>query len=397
MYDRARPLVEDAVAYWQQAGRPSHEYADALYNLAGIEAEAGSPVRAESLYAASFAMYHALDGDSTAIWAGLNNLAGAVSAQGRFADAIALYENGMAHRADALARDTALRVILLANVGTALAQMGRYGEAEPRLTEALALADAAKLRPDAIAAVLQPLAGTQLFLGKYAEAEASAREAWRLSALEFGADNARAVQSLRMLMNILADAGRCDEALEVAQQIIALRGKSLSNEDPSVGTALLFGGWCEAQLGQRRDRRGACARGTGASPRGVRRRATGPRHRGTACWATSMAMKGPAWREEALRELQAGYDGLRAALDSTHVRVTAGAGAARAGAAPALIRCPVASRAGWVAPPADLPARSASGSVRAGPSARRDSSSARIRRGRASPAPVDVPVTAGAA
>jgi tetratricopeptide (TPR) repeat protein len=226
----------------------------------------------------------------------------------------------MAHRAGALARDTALRVTLLANVGTALAQMGRYGEAEPRLTEALALAEAAKLRPDAIAAVLQPLAGTQLFLGKYAAAEASAREAWRLSALEFGPDNARTVQSLRMLMNILADAGRCDEALEVAHQIIALRGKSLSDEDPSVGTALLFAGWCEAQLGR-------VAAGEAHAREGLAlRRAVF----GDSNWATAqghsmlgdvIALKGPSWRAEALRELQAGYDGLSATLDSAHVRV----------------------------------------------------------------------------
>lgn len=320
MYDRARPLVEDAVAYWQRAGQPGHEYADALYNLAGIEAEAGSPVRAESLYTASFAMYHALDGDSTAIWAGLNNLAGAVSAQGRFADAIVLYENGMAHRSDALARDTALRVILLANIGTAMAQMGRYAEAEPRLTEALALAEAAKLKPGRIAAVLQPLAGTQLFLGKYSEAEASAREAWRLSSLEYGADNARAVQSLRMLVNILADAGRCQEALDGAEQIIALRGSNLSDEDPSVGTALLYGGWCEARLGRVADGEAHVREGLA-----LRRAVFGDTN-----WATAqahsmlgdvVARKGPAWREEAISELVAGYEGLRAVLDSTHVRV----------------------------------------------------------------------------
>jgi serine/threonine-protein kinase len=319
MYDRARPLVEDAVAYWQRAGKPSQEYADALYNLAGIEAEAGSPVRAESLYVASFAMYYALDGDSTAIWAGLNNLAGAVSAQGRFADAIALYENGMAHRADALERDTSLRVILLANIGTALSQLGRYSEAEPRLTEALALAEGAKLKPGRIAAVLQPLAGTQLFLGKYAEAEANAREAWRLSALEYGPDNSRAIQSLRVLMNILADAGRCQEALAAAQQIIALRS-ALSDEDPSVGTAFLFGGWCEAQLGQ-------VATGEAHVREGLalRRAVFGDDN-----WATAqgrsmlgdvIARKGAPWREEALRELQAGYDGLAASLDTAHVRV----------------------------------------------------------------------------
>ena len=320
MFDRARPLVEDAVAYWRQAGRPSHEYADALYNLAGIEAEAGSPVRAESLYTASFVMYHQLDGDSTEIWPGLNNLAGAVSAQGRFGDAIALYENGMAHRADALARDTSLRVIMLANIGTALAQVGRYGEAEPRLMEALSLAEAARLRPGRIAAVLQPLAGTQLFLGKLAEAEASAREAWRLSAIEFGPNNARTIQSLRMLMNVLADAGRCDEAITAAQQIIALRGRSLSDEDPSLGTAFLFEGWCEAQLGQ-------VAVGEAHVRVGLAlRRAVF----GDSNWATAqgrsmlgdvISRKGPAWHDEALGELQAGYEGLLASLDSSHVRV----------------------------------------------------------------------------
>ena len=80
LFDRAQPLVEQALAHFEKGGTPSHEYADALYNLAGIEAEAGSPVRAESLYTASFAMYYQLDGDSTGIWPGLNNLAGAVSA-----------------------------------------------------------------------------------------------------------------------------------------------------------------------------------------------------------------------------------------------------------------------------------------------------------------------------
>ena len=51
---------------------------------------------------------------------------------------------------------------------------------------------------------------------------------------------------------------------------------------------------------------------------------------GDANWATAqgrsmlgdvLARRGPGAREEALRELQAGYDGLRASLDSNNVRV----------------------------------------------------------------------------
>lgn len=123
-----------------------------------------------------------------------------------------------------------------------------------------------------------------------------------------------------MLVNILADAGRCPEAIDGAQQIIALRGRSLSNEDPSVGTAFLFAGWCEAQLGQ-------VSAGEAHVREGL---ALGRAVFGDSNWATAqgrsmlgdvMSRRGPAWHDEALRELQAGYDRLAASLDSSHVRV----------------------------------------------------------------------------
>jgi serine/threonine-protein kinase len=323
LYDRARPLAEDALRLRRQldGNRPSREQADALYNLAGIESESGSPVRAESLYQASLAMYRRLPGvDSSEIWRGVNNMAGAVSAQGRFADAITLYEDAMRHLADTLARDTVLHAVLLGNIGTAMSQLGRYRDAEPRLAEAVALLEA-KLGHESprVASLLQPLAGTRFFLGQTAEAETAARESWAINRRTLGDDSPGTIVSLRMLVNILADAGRCGEALPLARRIVALRHRTLAELDPSLGTALLYEGWCEAELGDP-------VRGEAKVREGLalRRAAFGDEH--WAVWAARSMLgdvlaREPGREAEADAELSAGYEGLRATLDSGHVRV----------------------------------------------------------------------------
>ena len=321
--DRARPLVEDALRTLDSLGDTAslRERADALYNLAGVESTAGSLVRAESLYIASIATYWRVPGiDSAEVWRGVGQLAGVVTALGRLDDAVALYTD-VVNRLDALIpEDSVARSVAETNLATALSQLGRYAEAEARFRHAIALlGDGSGPKRFRVAAALQPWAGTLNFLGRAEEAEAIARRSWQMNRELFGADQLPTIVSLRMLINVLADGGQCDEAIEAADSLVAMR-TSISRADPSVGTALMYGGWCRAQLGDvqraQREAREALALRFAQFPAGH--------------WAIGqaesmlgdvLARSGASHAGEARQLLERGYRSLSTQLDSGNVRV----------------------------------------------------------------------------
>ncbi len=322
LYDRARPLMLDAVRLQDSLGErvSLRERADGLYNLAGLETEVGSPERAESLYRRSLVMYGKVPGiDSVEIYRGMNNLANAISEQGRVAEAAEVYAK-VADRIAALRPDVS-SAVALTNYATALATLGRYVEAEPRLREAAAIFTRTRGPNDMrVANALQPLAGALLFQGKYAEADSVAQRAIAIYSATLGADNPGTLAAVRMRINILADAGRCREAVPLAEGVVALRGRGLNERDASLNTALLFLGWCQAELGDP-------ARGERTAREGLRlRRAAFPSTHWAIAQGESMvgdilARRGPAFHAEAERLLRSGYEGMARELDSTHVRV----------------------------------------------------------------------------
>jgi serine/threonine-protein kinase len=322
LYERAKPLLLDAVRLHDSLGdRLSlRERADGLYNMAGLENEIGSSERAESLYRRSLAMYARIPGiDSVELYLGMNNLANAISDQGRLAEAAELY--GKVVDRLAVLRPDGGSAVALTNYATALATLGRNAEAEPRLREAVAIFT--RLRgPDdmRVANALQPLAGTLLFQEKYAEADSVVQRAIAIYRVALGPDNPGTLAAERMRINILADAGRCAEAIAPAERIVALRGKGLNERDASLNTALLFLGWCQAELGD-------AVRGERFAREGLRlRRAAFPATHWAVAQGESMlgdilAKRGAAYRVEAERLLRSGYEGMARELDSTHVRV----------------------------------------------------------------------------
>ncbi len=322
LFDRARPLMLDAVRLHDSLGEriSLRERADGLYNLAGLETEVGSPERAESLYRRSLVMYGKVSGiDSVEIYRGMNNLANAISEQGRIAEAADVYAK-VADRIAAL-RPDATSAVALTNYATALATLGRYVEAEPRLREAAAIFAKTRGPGDVrVGNALQPLAGALLFQGKYAEADSVAQQAIAIFTATLGADNPGTLAAVRMRINILADGGRCREAIGPAEQIIGLRGTGLNERDASLNTALLFLGWCQAELGDP-------ARGERTAREGLRlrRAAFPPTHwavaQGESMVGDILARRGPAFHAEAERLLRSGYEGMARELDSTHVRV----------------------------------------------------------------------------
>jgi serine/threonine-protein kinase len=324
LYERARPLLDDAlkVQLSIDGNTPSREQADAYYNLAGVATHTGDPVRGEALYRTALAIYATLGhGDSSEVYHGMNNLSEALHAQGRLAEAATLYGRTaqwlQSH--EPAAREA--RMTALINQATVFSEMGRPAEAEPLLRQVVAgYTDIYGAESEHVGAALQPLAGTLLFERKFTEAETMARRALAIDRAKLGPTNVTTASVMRVLLNILADAGRCDEAIAAADAILALRDKPIPATDASIGTALMYGGWCRAHRGQQ-------AVGERQAREALRlRQGTFPKSHWAIAQAENMlgdviAQSGPARRAEALRYLQSGYDGLRQTLDSNHVRV----------------------------------------------------------------------------
>ncbi|MEP6573542.1 MAG: serine/threonine-protein kinase [Gemmatimonadota bacterium] len=321
LYERARPLLEDSYRIRKSldGDAPSKDQADALYDLANIEAQIGSPARAESLYRVSLALLGRLPApDSADIYEGLSNVAEALLNQGKLAGAAALYDT-VALALDRLKpADVELRGITRANRGTALAQLGRSRDAEPVLREAVRLFEQSRGPDDPrVASALQPLAGTLILNQKYAEAEQAARRAMTIDEREFGPTNPATLSALRMLTSAMIESGRCTEALPRIRSMVALRGHELSEADPTLGVALLQLGQCEAATGDldggARTLRDALA---------VRRKALGPDHWAVAQTESVLGEVLGHRRENAEAEtlLRAGYLGLKTQLAPGDIR-----------------------------------------------------------------------------
>ncbi|MEO8635714.1 MAG: serine/threonine-protein kinase [Gemmatimonadales bacterium] len=321
LYDRARPLLEDAyrVRRALDGEAPSKDQADALYDLADIEAQIGSAAKAESLYRKSLDMLGRLPvPDSADIYQGLSNVAEALLNQGRLADAAALYDT-VAHALDRLRPgDVELRGVTRANRGTALAQLGRSAEAEPVLREAVKLFEQSRGTSDArVASALQPLAGTLVLNGKYAEAESVAQRAMTINGEVFGPTNPATLSALRMLTSAMVEGGRYVDALPHLRWMLSLRGKALSETDPTLGVVLLQLGQCQGQVGSL-----AAAEATLRDALAVRRMTFGPTH-----WAVAQVQSvlgellGRRRRAaEAAQLLREGYEGMLRELGPDHRR-----------------------------------------------------------------------------
>ncbi|MEO8201971.1 MAG: serine/threonine-protein kinase, partial [Gemmatimonadota bacterium] len=253
LYERARPLLADAyqIRHVIDGPVPSKDQADALFDLANIEAQVGDAGRAESLYRVSLGMLgRQPDPDSADIYEGWSNVAEAMLNQGKLNEAAALYDT-VARALDRLKPDDVeLRGVTRANRGTALAQLGRSVEAEPVLREAVHLFEQSRgLDDPRVASALQPLAGTLILNEKYAEAESVARRATTINEREFGPTNPATLSSLRMQTSSMVESGRCREALPLVRSMVALRGHELAEIDPTLGVALMQLGQCQAELG----------------------------------------------------------------------------------------------------------------------------------------------------
>ncbi len=253
LYDRARPLLEDAYRIRQRldGGRATRDAADIIYDLAQIENEIGKPARAESLYRVSLAMLGALpDRDSVVVFETLANIAEAEMSQGRLAQAESLYRAVAGGIARWKPRDEQARAIAVGNHATALTQLGRFVEAEPLHREAVRLFEHARGPNDLqVAASLQPLAGNLIYQRKFDDALVQARRAYDLNLRALGPENPATLGAEWMVTGALVDGGRCAEAMPLVRGMVALRGRVLHESDPTLGVVYTQLGQCTAAGG----------------------------------------------------------------------------------------------------------------------------------------------------
>jgi hypothetical protein len=122
-----------------------------------------------------------------------------------------------------------------------------------------------------------------------------------------------------MVTSAQVESGRCREALPQIRAMVALRGRGLSETDPTLGVVLLQLGQCQAESGDL-----PASEATLRDALAVRRATFGPTH-----WAVAQTesvlgdILGQQKRDvEAEAMLRKGYAGLTRELGSDHIRTT---------------------------------------------------------------------------
>lgn len=197
LYDRARPLLERALALQRQAAPDDGEaLAGALISLAALIERTGDHDRADELYRQA-----------------LDHLG-----------------------ADA---ETAVRVRALIGRATNLYYAGDYDAAEPLLTEALARAPASAAASRETARALNMLAGLHDERGDLAGAEALGRRAVELWRGALGDDHPELAMGLNNLAVLLTQRGETGEAQVLFREALAIRRRVFGDAHPEVAASLL--------------------------------------------------------------------------------------------------------------------------------------------------------------
>lgn len=324
--EQARPLLESAYAWFRthDGATPSREQVDALWDLATLAASDGRLDDAEAMFRRTMTLYEQLPGDdSTSAVSALARIAAIRGDRGDLAASVATYDSVLTQAPQRSRTDSLAYAVFLGSRGSLRAALGALAGAADDFAVAIAINERLLGRESfVVAEALQPYAGTLLFLGRTADAEAAARRG--LSTLErlLGSRNPKTLAMQRMLATILVTDDRCSEALPLLRAPLALRGSAaLPESDPTIGHALLHLGYCEARLGRP-------AVGVPLAREGLTRwrEMFGERHYARYLAASltgaTLGFAGTADAPEAETLLQEGVAGLRRTLDPVHPRVS---------------------------------------------------------------------------
>ena len=214
--------------------------ASTLNNLAIVYKNQGRYGDAIPLYQRALAINEKALGTSHPQVAGvLGNLASAYKRQGRYGDAIPLYQRALAIREKTFGISHPKVARTLNNLGVTYEEQGRYGEAAPLLRRALAIKEKTlgSSHPS-LASTLNNLGLVHKGQGRYGEAVALYRRALVIKEKALGTSHPSVARSLNDLADVNRDQGRYGNALPLYQRALAIREKAFGSSHPDVAQTL---------------------------------------------------------------------------------------------------------------------------------------------------------------
>ena len=278
LYDRAEPLLAEALALRRADGGDPAALATATDQLGVIHALQGDYEGAEPLLAEALALRERiLEPGDPELATSLNNLALLRHDRGDYAGAAPLYRRALAADARAArgraangATGSPADAITRSNFALLLYDMGRYDEAEQNFRTILERKRRLLGTDDpALAGDLGHLGQTLTALGRQTEAEPLLRQALELVSSSRGADHPDVARALDDLAELLTASGRAAEAEPLARRSLAIRQRLLGAEHPETAASRLTLGRTLAALGRRDDAEAELARAVRAFRAGL--------------------------------------------------------------------------------------------------------------------------------
>jgi CHAT domain-containing protein/Tfp pilus assembly protein PilF len=237
-YAEALPLAQAMVAHLEK-GPPSRDLGGALNNLAQVYGDMGRDAEAEPLYKRSLAvMEKAVGLDSADMAPELNNLAALYQRQFRYAEAEPLFKRALALREKALPPGHPDAGQSLNNLATLYERQDRHSDSEPLFKRALAIYRKVPGADPAVATLLNNLGQVYKAEGRYADAEPAIKQSLAIREKVLGRDHVDVARSLNNLADLYQRQDRFAEAEPIYQRALSVRERTVGPYHPDTVASL---------------------------------------------------------------------------------------------------------------------------------------------------------------
>jgi len=241
LFDRARPLLEEALELHREHSEPGDPRLAHSYFMIGVlQIETGDYRGSIPYFEKAVELLDASDRDPPrAVASPLRSLGNALRTLGELEGAEAAHRRAVDVAREHREEDPGLYGITLDNLAGTLMSLQRYEEAEGIFLEAIEAHRSWGPQSISTAQAIQNLGILYLTWHRYPEAEERAREAVEIYTHVFGEDHVRPAYARLLLTNVLRITGQTADAASLIERDLTLFEDSLGPAHPRTTTARL--------------------------------------------------------------------------------------------------------------------------------------------------------------